>query len=81
MKIEKIFEVIGCDEVQKVTLATFVLKGEAEYWWTATKDVLVVEEDGPETWDIFLEAFQGNYFFESVQDKKEIEFMELIKGS
>ena len=37
MQMEKIFDVIGCTEVQKVSFASFMLKGEAEHWWRSTK--------------------------------------------
>ncbi|MCI89765.1 TIR-NBS-LRR resistance protein, partial [Trifolium medium] len=31
--IEKIFGEIHCPEEEKVTLATYQLLGDAEYWW------------------------------------------------
>ena len=32
MQMEKFFDVIGCTEVQKVSFASFMLKGEVEHW-------------------------------------------------
>ncbi|KAL4643006.1 hypothetical protein ACB092_02G061200 [Castanea dentata] len=81
MQMEKIFDVIGCTEVQKVSFASFMLKGEAEHWWRSTKKTLPLEEDEILTWSIFLEAFYEKYFPESVRDEKEVEFMELIQGN
>ncbi|XP_050290127.1 uncharacterized protein LOC126728325 [Quercus robur] len=81
MQIEKFFDVIGCTEVQNVSFASFMLKGEAEHWWRSTKKTLPLEEYEILTWRIFLEAFYENYFLESVQDEKEVEFMELIQGN
>ena len=33
MQMEKTFDVVGCTEVQKVSFASFMLKGEVEHWW------------------------------------------------
>ena len=81
MQMEKIFDVVGCIEVQKFSFASFILKGEAEHWWRSTKKTLPLEEDEILTWIIFLDAFYEKYFPESVQDEKEVEFMELIQGN
>lgn len=32
MQIKKIFKALNCPEDQKVNLATFILRGEAEHW-------------------------------------------------
>ena len=81
MQMEKIFDVIGCIEVQKVSFASFMLKGEAEHWWRSTKKTVPLEEDEILTWTVFLDAFYEKYFPESVRDEKEVEFMELIQGN
>ncbi|KAK4563696.1 hypothetical protein RGQ29_006014 [Quercus rubra] len=81
MQMEKIFDVIGCTEVQKVSFASFMLKGEAEHWWRSTKKTVPLEEDEILTWTVFLDAFYEKYFPESVRDEKEVEFMELIQGN
>ena len=62
-------------------LASFMLKGEAEHWWISTKKTLPLEKYEILTWIIFLDAFYEKYFPESVRDKKEVEFMELIQGN
>ena len=79
MQMEKFFDVIGCTEVQKVSFASFMLKGEAKQWWRSTKKTLPLEEDEILTWTIFLDAFYEKYFPESVRDEKEVEFMGLIQ--
>ena len=33
MRMEKIFDVLNCPDDIKVSLATFMLEGEAEHWW------------------------------------------------
>ena len=45
MQMEKIFDVVVCIEVQKVSFASFMLKGEAEHWWRSTKKTLPLEVD------------------------------------
>ena len=40
MQLEKIFEVLECITEQKVPLATYMLKGEAEYWWKGVRRIL-----------------------------------------
>jgi len=32
-KCKKIFRVLACTEAQNLTFATFLLIGDAEYWW------------------------------------------------
>ena len=81
MQMEKIFDMVGCTEVQKVYFASFKLKGEAEQWWRSTKKTLPLAEDEILTWTIFLEAFYEKYFPKSVRDGKKMEFMELIQGN
>ena len=81
MQMEKIFDVIGCTEVQKVSFASFMLKGVAKHWWRSTKKTVPLEEDEILTWTVFLDAFYEKYFPESVRDEKEVEFMELIQGN
>ncbi|XP_030936300.1 uncharacterized protein LOC115961460 [Quercus lobata] len=79
--MENFFDVIGCTEVQKVSFASFMLKGEVEHWWRSTKKTMPLKEDEILTWTIFLDAFYEKYFPESVRDEKEVEFMELIQGN
>ena len=81
MQTEKFFDVISCTEVQKVSFASFMLKGEVEHWWRSTKKTVPLEEDEILTWTVFLDAFYEKYFPESVHDEKEVEFMELIQGN
>ena len=45
MQMEKIFDVVGCTKVQKVSFASFMLKGEAEHWWQSTRKTLPLKED------------------------------------
>ena len=81
MQKEKIFDMVGCTKVQKVSFASFMLKGEAEHCWRSTKKTLPLEKDEILTWTIFLDAFYEKYFLKSIRDEKEVEFMELIQGN
>jgi hypothetical protein len=73
MRVEKIFEALGCSEEQKVVMAVFKLEGEAEHWWKMTKASLEAKGK-PLTWTNFLEAFYEKYYPDSVRDQKELEF-------
>ena len=81
MQKEKIFDMVGCTKVQKVSFASFMLKGEAEHCWRSTKKTLPLEKDEILTLTIFLDAFYEKYFLKSIRDEKEVEFMELIQGN
>ena len=76
MRVEKIFQALGCSEEQKVVIAIFKLEGEAEHWWKMTKTGLEAKGK-PLTWTNFLEAFYEKYFPDSVRDQKELEFQQL----
>ncbi|XP_075665512.1 uncharacterized protein LOC142635199 [Castanea sativa] len=69
MQMQKFFDVIGCTEVQKVTLASFMMKGEVEHWLRSTTKTLPLEEDEILTWSIFLAAFYKKYFPKSYEAK------------
>lgn len=45
MEIEKIFQVMDCEEQHRVRLATVMFKGEAEYCWKIKKRCLCQTED------------------------------------
>ena len=45
MQMEKIFDVVGCTKVQKVSFTSFMMKGEAKHWWRSTKKTLPLEKD------------------------------------
>ena len=54
--LEKIFDVLGCSDNQKVVLATYKLEGDAQRWWKAIK----ITNDGfveTLTWAGFCEVF------------------------
>ena len=75
-KMEKIFEVLGSDNAQKVLFAAFMLEGDADQWWKTARTVLGAGNQQV-TWEKFVTVFYEKYFPESVRDQKEIEFLEL----
>ncbi|XP_056166353.1 uncharacterized protein LOC115665667 [Syzygium oleosum] len=79
-ELEKAFDLLGCTEAEKISLATYQLQDNANDWWKAVRD-RVFPEGMEQTWAIFVEHFYGQYFSESAQEKKMAEFMRLRQGS
>ncbi|XP_030460043.2 uncharacterized protein LOC115680382 [Syzygium oleosum] len=75
-ELEKAFELLGCTEEEKVTLAVYQLQGNASDWWKATRGSIFSEGMGP-NWNTFVEAFNGKYFSKSAQEQKMVEFLRL----
>ncbi|XP_028109577.1 uncharacterized protein LOC114308227 [Camellia sinensis] len=75
LEMEKLFEVFPCTETQKVLLATYTLKNEAQRWW-----LLIRNTNGNMTWARFNEIFYEKYFPHCFQDRKMSEFQELKQG-
>lgn len=46
IQMEKIFETLRCNDTDKVKLAVFKLKDEAEYWWRMIKRKGIGEQQG-----------------------------------
>ncbi|MCI47212.1 hypothetical protein A2U01_0068453, partial [Trifolium medium] len=75
-EVEIIFEAMGCSEVNKTTLGTYVLREEANNWWKNARlrmrvgGVVIV-------WETFKREFLRKYFPADVKNKKVVEFMEL----
>ncbi|KAK2452132.1 hypothetical protein QL285_011125 [Trifolium repens] len=78
--MEKIFGAMRCSEVQKVTLGTYMLQDDANYWWKNASQRLGY--DGAViTWDIFKREFLIKYFPTDVRNRKVVEFMVLKQGN
>ncbi|CAJ2629319.1 unnamed protein product [Trifolium pratense] len=79
-EIERIFRAMASTDAQRVTLATHMLKGEADRWWGNARQrmqaagILI-------TWSGFKGAFLEKYFPADVQSKKEMEFSGLSQGT
>ncbi|XP_043687569.1 uncharacterized protein LOC122638785 [Telopea speciosissima] len=78
-EMEKAFKFLGCNDEQKLICAGYKLQYEAKAWWETTRPIL--EAAHPVlTWEIFKQAFFGNYFSTSVRKRKEVELAELTQG-
>ncbi|XP_043687568.1 uncharacterized protein LOC122638783 [Telopea speciosissima] len=78
--LEMIFEVLPCNDIEKIRCATFQLRGDVDAWWRSSKEHFWAKYPNA-TWAQFTEAFLENYFSRNFREKKEIEFMSLIQGS
>jgi hypothetical protein len=77
-EIEKSFEILDTGNAQKTTFAAYLLKGEANYWWEAKKNM---EPEGVITWERFSEIFLEKYFSTYMEAEMEIKFLELKQGN
>ncbi|XP_026655861.2 uncharacterized protein LOC113461011 [Phoenix dactylifera] len=75
-EVEKMFKALQYPEEVKVRLAIPMLKGNAEFWWTAIEAALE-GEDELLTWEEFKKMFYEQYFPESVRISKKNEFLSL----
>ncbi|XP_056163684.1 uncharacterized protein LOC130137007 [Syzygium oleosum] len=78
-ELEKAFEVLGCTDAEKVTLAAYQLQSSANDWWKATRG-RVFSVGAELNWAVFVESFYEKYFSENAQEKKLMEFMRLRQG-
>ncbi|XP_057443847.1 uncharacterized protein LOC130736001 [Lotus japonicus] len=79
-EMEKIFEAPHTPEGEKVNLATFMLKGDAEYWWRSARQLMTANQVVI-TWDSFKTAFMNKYFPETAREEMENKFLGLRQGA
>ncbi|XP_074323417.1 uncharacterized protein LOC141660339 [Apium graveolens] len=60
--LEKIFDALGCDEIQKVRLAVYKLEGDAQRWWRGVKATRGEQYTEALEWQGFKEVFYEQYF-------------------
>ncbi|XP_057416341.1 uncharacterized protein LOC130710930 [Lotus japonicus] len=63
----------------KVDYATYMLTGEAEYWWRGARDMMEADHQAI-TWECFRGAFLDKYFPASARAAKEAQFLRLRQG-
>ncbi|XP_074324379.1 uncharacterized protein LOC141661294 [Apium graveolens] len=81
--MEKIFELLGSTDEQKVNLASYQLQGSAYDWWLMEKRRVENNEEeasGAYTWETFKESFKDKYFPRTVRAKLERDFIRLEQG-
>ncbi|XP_058223388.1 uncharacterized protein LOC131333072 [Rhododendron vialii] len=76
LQMEKIFDVLGCSEAQKVSFATYKLQGGAEHWWRSAKQHYKDRQDEL-VWRNFKKDFEEKYISPAVKDKMRTEFLAL----
>ena len=76
-EMEKSFEIMGTGDAQKTVFAAYLLKGEANYWWEAKKNM---EPVGVIPWGRFTELFLEKYFPSYMEAQMELKFLELKQG-
>ena len=86
--VERVLEAMGVTDAQKVTLATFSLRGKARTWWEALKRQLTAPLPGvipamPRmvTWGQFVKGFNDQYCPMSYRLEQEAAFIHLHQGS
>ncbi|XP_048128413.1 uncharacterized protein LOC125312839 [Rhodamnia argentea] len=75
-ELEKIFAPLRCTEEDKVTLAVYRLRGNANTWWEASRG-RIFPEGTVLVWNAFVEAFNGKCFSDCAGEQKMNEFMRL----
>ncbi|KAL8126108.1 hypothetical protein AgCh_013408 [Apium graveolens] len=73
-EIEKSFEILGVEERHKTIFTSYLLKGEANYWWESKRNL---ETDAVIPWDRFTRLFLDKYFPRFMETQMEIRFLEL----
>ena len=73
-EMEKSFEILQITEEQKTVFATYILKGEANFWWESKKNL---EGDDVVTWERFSKLFLDKYFPKYMENQMELKFLEL----
>ncbi|KAH7842109.1 hypothetical protein Vadar_001570 [Vaccinium darrowii] len=86
--VERVLDAMEVTDTQRVTLATFTLKGEARNWWEALKRQLTAPLPGVEpavpqvvTWERFVKGFNDQYCPESYRMEQEAAFIRLEQGT
>ncbi|XP_058189263.1 uncharacterized protein LOC131306852 [Rhododendron vialii] len=86
--VERVLTAMGVTNEQKVTLATFTLKGQALIWWEESQRLLSAPLPGIQppmpqviTWARFVKAFNDHYCPETYRFQQEAYFINLKQGS
>ncbi|KAF7128193.1 hypothetical protein RHSIM_Rhsim11G0061300 [Rhododendron simsii] len=86
--VERVLKAMGVTDAQKVTLATFSLKGNARNWWesferqwTAPLPGIISAVPRVVTWERFVKGFNDHYFPKSWKLDQEAAFIELKQDS
>src|ERR1044072_5058632 len=79
-EVEKIFAVLNTPEESKLGYASYLLLGDAEYWWRGARMMLEANQEDV-SWNTFKRVFLEKYFPVSAQEAKETQFLTLKQGN
>ncbi|XP_061347712.1 uncharacterized protein LOC133293194 [Gastrolobium bilobum] len=78
--MDKIFQVMGCQDPQRLSYSAYMLEGDAHEWWyTASQPFIIQGEEI--TWALFERLFHEEYFPRDVREAKQGEFEKLVQGT
>ncbi|XP_047150213.1 uncharacterized protein LOC124822262 [Vigna umbellata] len=77
--MERMYNAKRCLDDNRLAFTEYLLIGEASHWWNSMK--LILEGSHiPISWEVFKSKFYEEYFPNSVQFAKEVEFLQLVQG-
>ena len=79
--MDRIFETMDCNEIEKRRLAVFQLTYAAADWWDAERAIIGEDAAKEMTWTEFRERFLEKYFPETENHQREKEFIDLVQGN
>ncbi|XP_061360999.1 uncharacterized protein LOC133304928 [Gastrolobium bilobum] len=78
--MEKIFQVMRCQDPQRLMYSVYMLEGDAHEWWyNASRPFTIQGEEL--TWALFEILFHEEYFPRDVREAKQDEFEKLVQGT
>ncbi|GMY25234.1 Cellular nucleic acid-binding protein [Fagus crenata] len=77
-ELDRLFKAMNVRDEQRVTLAVFMLKGDALEWWESTERT---HEGGFVSWQQFVDLFRKRYFPDSLRLQKEAKFIRIEQGN
>ncbi|XP_062077141.1 uncharacterized protein LOC133782017 [Humulus lupulus] len=78
-RLEEIFDIIGCSDEEKLSLARFLLEQDAFHWWKGVRHYCY-PYPSTITWGDFRREFYDKYFPRTYRDAKLSEFLQLKQG-
>ncbi|XP_061360561.1 uncharacterized protein LOC133304529, partial [Gastrolobium bilobum] len=80
MRMEKIFQVMRCQDLQRLLYSVYMLEGDAYDWWyNASRPFTIQGEEL--TWALFERLFHEEYFLRDVREAKQGEFDKLVQST
>lgn len=77
--MERQFDALEMNSVQRVRFVAFQLKGQADIWWEGVLSARTPVQ-GPVTWEFFVGQFRAKYYPDSFVEKMEQSLLTLTQG-